>query len=292
MASFFDDLFGSLTGQQAVPTFNALSPQQGLSQSYGILQGLLPQYTTLNQQKALADAATQQSVEAQIYGPQANQLRQGLYQMGLDQLNMGENLSPALEADLTRKIMEARGQAGTGATQLGAESGIYELALQRELRGQQRRAEARGLTSMLPTSNFQYQPTEIPNVGGIYGDLQQQNAIQNDFENNNAIIKSKNTKALLNTAGRLIGTGLGAATGSMIAPGFGTIMGAQAGGQIGGSLFGGGQQEGMQGGFNSILQGLVFNKMMGGIGTPGFNPAFGVPGMQGYVPASITAQPA
>lgn len=288
MANFFDVLFGNAPQD----TYNPLSPQQGLSQSYGILQGLLPQYTTLNQQKALADAATQQSVEAQIYGPQANQLRQGLYQMGLDQLNMGENLSPALEADLTRKIMEARGQAGTGATQLGAESGIYELALQRELRGQQRRAEARGLTSMLPTSNFQYQPTSIPDVGGIYGQLQIANQNQNAFDNYQRQQAFQGEMDKYNAITSKIGMIGGAATGSFAGP-LGTVMGAQTGSQLGGSLFGRGaqQQAGQQGGFNSLLQGLVFNKMMGGIGTPGFNPGFGQPGMQGYVPSSITARP-
>ena len=290
--AFFDDLFNSLTGQQATPTYNPLSPQAGLSQAYGIAQGLVPQYASLNQALQPVMTGLQLSNENQIYGPQANTLRQNTYQSILDQLNMGESLSPELTADITRKLFESGAASGFGASDAGRGNVILQTGLEGEARGRARRSDALNATNLLPTSRYSYQPTAMPDVGGIYGDLQQQNAIQNQFENEAEQIRQQNFSSLLNTGGRLLGAVGGGIAGSMIAPGFGTIMGAQAGSQIGGSIFGSGaqQQAGQQGGFNSILQGLVFNKMMGGIGTPGFNPAFGTPGSQNYVPSSITAQ--
>lgn len=289
MADFFSDLFNSFTGQQATPTYNALSPQQGLSQAYGIAQGLVPQYAALNQALQPVQTGLQLANENQIYGPQANTLRQNTYQSILDQLNLGESLSPELTADITRKLFESGASTGFGASDAGRGNVILQTGLEGEARGRARRAEALGATGMLPVSSFQYQPTAMPDVGGIYGDLQTQNRIQNQMDNQAEQIRQDNFSSLLNTGGRLLGAVGGGIIGSAGGP-LGTAMGVSAGSQIGGSLFGRGQQGQQQGGFNSVLQGLVFNKMMGGIGTPGFNPAYGTPGQEGYVPASITAQ--
>lgn len=273
MASFFDDLFGSLTGQQAIPTYNALSPQQGLAQAYGIAQGLVPQYAALNQALQPVQTGLQLSNEAQIYGPQANALRQNTYQSILDQLNLGESLSPELQADITRKLFESGAASGFGASNAGRGNVILQTGLEGEARGRARRAEALGATSRLPTSNYMYQPTSIPDVGGIYGQLQEENLIQNQMQNQAEQIRQDNFSSLLNTGGRLLGAAGGAFLGMAGGP-MGAVMGAGAGSQIGGSVFGRGQQAGQQGGFNSILQGLVFNKMMGGMNQGTFeNPS-------------------
>lgn len=270
MADFFGDLFNSFTGQAPQTTYNPLSPQQGLSQAYGLAQGLVPQYAALNQALQPVMTGLQLSNENQIYGPQANTLRQNTYQSILDQLNMGENLSPALQADITRKLFESGAASGFGASAAGRGNVILQTGLEGEARGRQRREDALRATHILPASRYSYQPTEMPDVGGIYQGLQQQNMIQNNLDNQNELVRQQNFTNLLNTGGRLLGGIAGGLTGNPFA--------AMAGSQIGGSLFtgpGGGAQAqaGQQGGIESILQGLVFDKFMKAKGgTPGINP--------------------
>lgn len=286
MASLFGDLFNSFTGQSAVPTYNALSPQEGLTQAYGIAQGLVPQFASLNQALQPVTTGLQLANENQIYGPQANALRQGTYQSILDQLNLGESLSPELTADITRKLFESGAASGFGASDAGRGNVILQTGLEGEARGRARRAEALGATSILPASRYTYQPVGAPDPNGIYNQLQEQNQIENALSNAQEATRRQNFTNLLNTGTKLIGTAGGAIAGSMIAPGIGTVIGAQAGGQIGGSIFGAPQQTaaGQQGGFNSILQGLVLDRFMNQGRTPQnpYYPSVATPGINPY----------
>lgn len=277
MADFFGDLFGAFTGQAPEKTYNPLTPQQGYGQAYDILQGLVPQYSSLNQSLQPVLTGLQLSNENQIYGPQANALRQGTYQSILDQLNLGEALSPELQADITRKLFESNAATGFGASTAGRGNVILQTGLEGERRGQQRRQEALQATNLLPASRYQYKPTSFPEVSNIYGDLQDQNAIQNNLDNQNEMIRQQNFSNLLNTGTRLLGAGIGGAVGGP--------FGAMAGSQIGGSIFPGPggtdrAQAGQQGGINSILQGLYFDQFMNQktnspVATPNFNPVGG-----------------
>lgn len=255
--ALFDDLFNSFTGQQATPVYNPLSPQQGLTQAFGIAQGLVPQYAALNQALQPVQTGLQLSNEAQIYGPQANTLRQNTYQSILDQLNLGESLSPELTADITRKLFESGAASGFGASAAGRGNVILQTGLEGEARGRARRAEALGATNLLPTSRYSYTPTAMPDVGGIYGQLEQQNEIQNQFENQAENIRRSNFTSLLNTGGKLLGMGVGAA--------FGGPLGASIGGNVGGSLIGGPSRGigSQSAGFSSLLSGL-FSSSPGG----------------------------
>lgn len=258
---FLTDTWGALSGGNAPQLqYNTLSPQQSLSGGFDIATGLMPQYKTLNQLKADADIANQLRLENTALGPAANQLQKGYYNSILDQLNFGENLSPALQADLTRQIFESRGRAGTGGTQLGAESGIYELALQGERRGQQRRAEAFGAIGALPSTSYAYNPIAAPNPYGFSDMLQQQNQRQNEIENENRMIDAQNTQKNLQFGVKLAAIGAGIAF-----PPLGAAM-------LGGSMLGGigGPQQGIggQGGMGNILS--IFSRPPPSVATSGF----------------------
>lgn len=230
MADFFGDLFNSFTGQQATPTYNPLLPQQGLEQAYGIAQNLVPQYAALNQALQPVNTGLQLSNENQIYGPQANSLRQGTYQSILDNLNLKGALDPSVAADVTRKLFESGAATGFGASAAGRGNVNLQTGLEQQARYDRARQEALGATNLLPTSHYQYQPTQMPDVSGIYNQLQGANAAQNAFDNQSEQIRQQNFTNLLNTGTKLLGMGAGAF--------FGGPIGAKIGGNIGGSVFG------------------------------------------------------
>lgn len=265
MANFFGDLFNSFTGQAPQTNYNPLSPQEGLNQAYGIAQNLVPQYASLNQALQPVSTGLQLNNENQIYGPQANQLRQGTYQSILDNLNLKGALDPSVAADITRKLFESGAASGFGASAAGRGNVNLQTGLEQQARYDRARAEALNATSILPTSRYSYNPVGTPNPESIYGQLQQQNQIQNQVDNQNELIRQQNFTNLLNTGGRLLGAGIGGAVGGP--------FGAMAGGQIGGSIFAGPggtkeAQAGQAAGIQSILQGIFFDKNMNQGSTP------------------------
>lgn len=253
---FLTDTWGALSGGNAPQLqYNTLSPQQGLSQSYGILQGLLPQYTTLNQDKAKADTATQLDVENQVYGPQANQLRQESYQSLLDTLR--QPISQEIEADILRNAFQ---KTPLGGMQAGRYNASVFTGLQKKALQDQATQAALGGVYRLPTSSYQYQPTALPDVGGIYGQLQQQNQRENEIENENRMIDAQNTQKNLQFGVKLAAIGAGIAF-----PPLGAAM-------LGGSMLGGigGPQQGIggQGGMGNILS--IFSRPPPSVATSGF----------------------
>lgn len=240
--AFFDDLFGG--GGDEIQ-YNALSPAQALEQTYSNLQSTVPGVTAYN--KALQPVLTglQLSNENQIYGPAANTLRQNTYQSILDQLNLGESLSPELTSDITRKLFESGAASGFGASPAGRGNVILQTGLEREARGARRRAEALGATRLLPASSYQYTPQGIIQPETILSDIRGQESIQNQIAMDNEQNRSATFSNLLNTGATLAGFAFGGPIGGAAAS---TITGA-----IGGPKYGIG---GGGGGFSSILNNL------------------------------------
>lgn len=262
MASFLGDLFDSVTGQMATPQRTIIPLSEQLAQGGSLLQSqILPQNIAYNQALAPAMTDLQLGVQNQIFGPAANQLQRGTYQSILDQLNLGESLSPGLTADINRKLLESGAATGFGATPAGTGNIILQTALEGERRGQMRRNEALGAVGQLPVSRYQFQPQDVTGaLLGLSSGVQQEQAARDELANVTEDIRRKNFSALINTGTKIAG---------MVAGGIfsgGNPMAIQAGGNIGGSLLGSSGVAGMGGGggtgFASILSGLQ------GIGGP------------------------
>lgn len=272
MASFLGDLFDSITGQQATPQRTIIPLAEQLAQGGSLLQSqILPQNIAYNQALAPALADIQLGVQNQIFGPAANQLQRGAYQSVLDQLNLGESLSPELTADINRKLLESGAATGFGATPAGTGNIILQTALEGERRGQMRRNEALGAVGQLPVSRYQapfQDATEL--ISSLGGQVQQQQAAADELANVTEDIRRKNFSALINTGTKIAGTVAGGI--------FGGPGGAMIGGNIGGSILGssgvggmGSPQAQQQNSVASILAGLGFGTQGNyGMGSGGF----------------------
>lgn len=273
MASFLDDLIGGFTGQQATPQRTIIPLAEQLAQGGQLLQSqILPQTIAFNQALAPAMTDLQLGVQNQIFGPAANQLQRGTYQSILDQLNLGESLSPELTADITRKLFESGAATGFGASASGRGNIALQTGLEGERRGQIRRNEALGAVGQLPVSRYQFQPSDISGVlGDLGGRVQQQAAAADELANVTEDIRRKNFSSLMNTGTRLLGTAAGAALGGP--------AGASIGGSLGGSIFAGSGVGGPSAGIgdrgpftsflsgSSLLSGLsgLFGRSQGGM---------------------------
>lgn len=260
--AFLTDIFNSFTGQQPTPQSTIIDTNQMLQGGLGTLQGLTPQLNAISGQLGAGMTANQLANENSIFGPAANQLQQGAYSSILDQLNMGENLSPALTNDITRKLYESGAASGFGTTNAGRGNIILQTGLAGEQRGQQRRNEALRAVGLLPSSTSQYNPNPLDVLGQgsqIGADIRNVQAAQDNYKNTVEQIKADNFSSLLNTGTRLLGgvAGgfIGAATGN-------PVGGAMAGMTVGGSVFG---RPKSQGAFGSGSTGL-FNFLGSGQG--------------------------
>lgn len=272
--AFFDDLFDSFTGQQATPQQTILDPYQTASQGYGMATGLAPQVAALNQAYQPIITGNQLASENQVFGSAANQLQRGTYQSILDNLNLGNSVSPELQDLITTNTLQQLGSSGIGTADAGKLFGARSLLSAGLDLGAQRRNEALRATGMLPSSSFQPGTIGIPNPNDFTNALYDQQAARDEYANLQEDIRRSNFSSLINTGGRILGTVAGGV--------FGGPMGASVGGSIGGSLFQGSGVAGVgnsntPGGgnfFSSILSGLNFGGGGSNTGFPQATPAF------------------
>lgn len=287
--AFFDDLFSSITNQQATPQQTIIPTSELLGQGYSTATGLAPQVAALNAAYQPIITGNQLASENQVFGPQANLVQRGAYQSILDELNLGNSVSPELQDLITTNTLQQLGQSGVGAADAGKLFGARSLLSAGIDLGRSRRAEALGASNALPSSRFTPGTIGIPDPMGISSMIDQETAARDNFANLQEDIRRENFSSLINTGGRILGTAVGAY--------FGGPMGAKMGGDIGGSLGGktgvagvnsrGEQPGGGGGGFTSILSGLFgsgggFNGGSnsagggGGFGSGGFGSSGGM----------------
>lgn len=273
MADFFSDLFDSITNQQATPQQTIIPTTDLLNQGYNTATGLAPQVSALNQAYQPIITGNQLASENQVFGSAANQLQRGAYQSILDNLNLGNTVSPDLQDLITTNTLQQLGRSGIGSADAGKLFGARSLLSAGLDLGASRRNEALNASSMLPSSRMTPQVQGIPDPMGIANAIQGEQAAKDQFANIAENTRRNNFSALINTGGRILGTAVGAY--------FGGPAGAQMGAQIGGSLGGKtgvagygteSQGGGSDGGFTSILSGL-FNKT-GTSGSSGGNYGF------------------
>lgn len=258
MASFFNDLFDSITNQQATPQQTIIPTTDLLNQGYSTATGLAPQVAALNAAYQPIITGNQLASENQVFGPAANQLQRGAYQSILDNLNLGNSVPTDLQDLITTNTLQQLGTSGVGTADAGKLFGARSLLSAGLDLGASRRAEALGASSRLPSSSIAPQVQGIPNPMDISNAIQGETAARDQFANIAENTRRNNFSALINTGGRILGTAVGAY--------FGGPMGAKMGGDIGGSLggktgvagYGTEQQQGGGGGFSSILSGLNF----------------------------------
>jgi hypothetical protein len=292
MGGFLGDLFDSVTGQQATPQRTIIPTQDLLRNGLSTAASLSPQVKALNEAYQPIQTGNQLASEKQVFGDSANQLQKGAYQSILDQLNMGEKVSPELQDLVTTNTLQQLGNSGVGTSDIGKIFGARSLLSAGLDLGKQRRAEAMGAVEALPSSTYRPQTIGIPDPMQVSGMLDQEQAAKDDYDNLKENIRRSNFSSLINTGGRILGTVAGGI--------FGGPMGAQMGGQIGGSVLGhtgvagyGGSQGGGGGGgsggggFTSILSGLFGGGEGGFSGGAGMNYA----GPNGSVLTSFKAMP-
>lgn len=267
---FFDDVFDSITGQQATPQQTIIPTSELLTKGYSTAESLAPQVASLNKAYQPIITGNQLASENQVFGPAANQLQRGTMQSFLDELNLGSSVSPELQDLITTNTLQQLGTSGVGSSDLGKIFGARSLLSAGLDLGRQRREDALRATGILPSTRFQPPTIGIPDPMGISSMIDQEQAARDNFANLQEDIRRENFSSLINTGGRILG---GVAGGI-----FGGPMGAQVGSSIGGSLGGktgvagvnsGGRSSGGGGGFTSILNGL-FSGGGGGFGGGGF----------------------
>lgn len=244
MADLFSGLFGGLTGQQPTPQSTIIDTRQMLQGGLNQLQDVTPQLNTISGQLGAGMTKNQLANESTIFGPSANQLQQQTYSSILDQLKMGESLSPELTNDITRKLYESGAASGFGASSAGRGNVILQTGLEGEKRGMQRRNEALNAVGLLPSSRSQYNPNPLDVLGqgeALGNDIREVQQAKDDYANEVQQIKANNFTSLLNTGAKLLGIGasLGtsAATGGVLTnpiSGFGRLFGRQPLGESGG----------------------------------------------------------
>lgn len=262
--AFLSDLFDSFTNQQATPQQTIIPTADLLRQGYGTATGLAPQVAALNQAYQPIITGTQLASENQVFGDAANQVQRGAYQSILDELNLGNTVSPELQDLITTNTLQQLGTSGIGTADAGKLFGARSLLSAGIDLGRSRRAEAMGAASALPSSRITPQVQGIPNPMEVSGMIEQEQAARDEYANLVEDTRRKNFSSLINTGTRILGTVVGGV--------FGGPMGASVGGSIGGSIGGqtgvAGRAQPAQsgGGFTSILSGLFGNR------TPGINP--------------------
>lgn len=266
--AFFEDLFQGLTGQQATPQQTIIPVNDLVNQTYGTLNtGVAPGLVGFNQALAPGLTDVQLGVTNQI-DPSILANYRGANKSILDQLNLGGGLGEELQNQVITNALQGNAATGFGVGNGGRGLVARDLGLTSLDLIRQRQADAlnAGTTGLGVSSNI-YNPSRYTQLGaelsqGIAGRIQGEQAARDELANVTEDIRRKNFASLINTGGRILGTGLGAA--------FGGAAGAQIGGNIGGSLFTGsgvaGQQQPQQanaaGGFMSLLKQL-------GLGTQG-----------------------
>lgn len=273
--AFFDDLFSSITNQQATPQQTIIPTSELLGQGYSTATGLAPQVAALNAAYQPIITGNQLASENQVFGPQANLVQRGAYQSVLDELNLGNSVSPELQDLITTNTLQQLGASGVGSADAGKLFGARSLLSAGLDLGRARRAEALNASNQLPSSRFQPGTIGVPDPMGIAGMIDQEQAARDDYANIVEDTRRKNFSSLINTGTRILGMVAGGIIGAKTGDPVGGVM---AGGAIGGSILGQSgvagmqkQQQQQQGGqqFGSILNGIsgFFNR------TPGSAPS-------------------
>lgn len=281
--AFFDDLINAVTGQQSAPQQTIIPTADLLNQSYATFAGAVPGYLAGQQPLATGLTDIQLGVANQL-DPSILANYRGANQSILDQLNLGTNMSPELQAEITRGLLSTNAASGFGASAGGVGNILYQTAIDKQnlLRQRQQDALSAGSGGLGIAGSF-YNPTNPIGVDSIAGMLDQEQAARDNLANITENIRQKNFSNFLSTGLKIAG-GIAAAipTGGA---GFGL------GASIGGSLIPGGGVAGFNqpqsSGFSSLLSGLS------GIGGPQYGIGAGsqYPGANNQVMTSVKAAP-
>lgn len=258
MAFEFGDIFGALTGQQAIPQATILNTGDAYNQGLAASMAGIPALNSYNNALAQGQVATGLGVQNSIYGPDANALQRGAISSVLGNLNLGTNLSPELTADITRKLSETGSMSGFGYSPAGIGNIALQTGLEANALGRQRQSDALNAIRGLPMSSFEYQNDRgLTPLQGME-DVSSVQAAQDQLANIQEQARAENFSALLNTGTKILG-GIG---GGFLGAAMGNPVGGALGGAAAGStVFG---RAGNQGQSLGMLAGLFGNMGRGG----------------------------
>lgn len=264
--AFFSDLFNGLTGQQSTPQQTIIPTDELLGQTNQLLTSKIAPGTIAYNQ-ALAPGMTDVGLGVtNQFDPSVLQNLRGAQSSILNQLNLGTQMDPQLQAEITRNLLATNAATGFGASAGGVGNILYQTAIDKQNLLRQRQQDALNAGSQgFQLSRELYQPTlpygQSPGFA-LSSDIRSVQAAKDDYANLVENTRLQNFKSLINTAGRITGTVIGGI--------YGGAAGAQMGGQVGGSLYTGSgvagynNQQGSGGG-GGMLGGL-FGGSNGGFG--------------------------
>lgn len=271
---FFSDVFGALTGQQVAPQQTIIPTGELFAQAGGLLPQIAGAENLYNQQLATGRLGVLSQ-----FDPSLLPLQRAESAATLAQLGMGEGLSPELQSDIQRKLLETGTATGFGISPAGVGNVALETGLAAEARGIRRRAEARESAGRGLQLGGGLLPQRMPfgqDVGlTIAGRIEAEQSARDEMTNLVEDIRRQNFSNLLNTGGRILGGVAGGVIGAYTGNPVGGVMAGQA---IGGSVFSGsrvaGRQQPQAGGGGG---GGMFSQFAGMFGGGGGGSSIGGP---------------
>lgn len=236
---------------------------------YGQAAAMLPQFAQANlaYNQALQPGITalQLASEAQ-QDPRLRPLIQATTGSILDELSLGTQISPDIQADLTRQLLESGAASGFGVSPAGRGRVISQTASERERIGQARRAQALSAIPTLRSASPYFEPRETFGMqSALAGDLraeEQANRAQAAIAAEQEEQRGFDFKSLLSSGLQIAGTA------------FGTMYGGPIGAQIGGAA-GGFLGNAITGGKGKPVSGDLLSGVMGMFGKGGMGPVGG-----------------
>lgn len=232
--ALFGDILGGLFGQQKVPSFQTVSPEDLIKRS----MGQLPAIAAGQMEQAQGGARAQRAAE-NIFDPNQGALREATTSRILADLNLGGAIPAEIQRSVTQSALGSGIASGLGLSPAGRSVVARDLGLTGLDLINDRLQRAMGYTRSAPVLNEIYNPASI-GIGpsDVANQIVANQNAQNQFNTFSSGIKSQNLMNAVQTPFRLAGSVLGGAIGG---PAFGIGAGAAGGGGLN---------------FSSILSGL------------------------------------
>lgn len=271
--SFFDDIFGALTGQVEAAPYTTPDIGQLLGQSASQAASANLAY---NQAVAPGLFDLQLGLESK-YDPNIAALRGATSRSILDELNLGTSLPQEIQQLVTQNALQSAAGSGFGLSKGGRALVAKDLGLTGLDLGSRRRNEAAGYVQRSPGLNQLYQPLTAFSPTGIMGENLNQANIANQRAANDFYREEGNKISMFNTFGRVAGGVIGGlATG-----GAGTGLGMQLGGSLIPNPYRSSQTD--QGAGSNLFSSILSPSGSGGFGQFLGGPQYGIGGGGGGI---------
>lgn len=200
--ALFGNILGGLFGQQKVPKFNQLSPDELLKQSLSSI----PQIAAGQKEQAVGQATAQRAAE-DIFDPNQARLRETTSSRILSDLNLGGELPADVQRLVTDRALGSGIASGLGLSKAGRSVVARDLGLTGLDLINDRLSRAASFTRSAPTLSQIYNPSDIGiDPGDVAGQIVASNNAQNAFNQFKSGVDSRNLSNLIQTPIKLAST--------------------------------------------------------------------------------------